>query len=208
MRNLIKTLGGLLLLACADLAAETYRDSPVEGWREVVFDGRTRYSGEGGCIRARSEDAASGLIRRVDVDLTRRPILAWAWRAERPLQGASAPERSKAGDDYLARVYVIHEGFFPWQTRAINYVWSRSQPVGSHWPNPFTDNAVMVAVQSGSEGLGEWQSFRRDVRKDFRRYHDVEIDRVDAVAIMTDTDNTGGVAEACYRLPQFEAAAP
>lgn len=193
----------LLLLAPAAWG-ERYRDSPVSGWREVVFDQRTRYRQEDDCVRAVSEGAASGLIRRVDTDLRKRPVLGWAWRAEQPLRGAQAPETGKAGDDFLARVYVIHEGFFPWQTRAINYVWSRSQPVGRHWPNPFTGNAVMVAVQSGNDGLGQWQSFRRNVREDFRRFHDMDIDRVDAVAVMTDTDNTGGVAEACYRLPEFQ----
>lgn len=200
MRRLVWVL--LFLAAGAD--AERYRESPVPGWREVVFEGRTRYRQQQDCVRATSEAAASGLIRRVDADLHQRPVLVWSWRAERPLRGAEAPEQSKAGDDFLARVYVIHEGFFPWQTRAINYVWSRSQPVGEHWPNPFTGNAIMLAVQSGSDGLGAWHQFRRNVREDFRRFHDMEIDSLDAVAVMTDTDNTGGVAEACYRLPEFE----
>lgn len=196
----------ILLFLAAGADAERYRESPVPGWREVLFEGRTRYVPGGDCVAAHSEGAASGLIRRVQQGLAEKPWLVWSWRARAPLRGAAAPERSREGDDFLARVYVIHEGFFFWQTRALNYVWSREQPVGESWPNPFTDRAVMVAVQSGTDGLGEWQSFRRNVREDFRRFHDMDIDRVDAVAVMTDTDNTGGVAEACYRLPGFEAA--
>lgn len=178
-------------------------DGPVAGWTEVIFDGRTEYADTGECVRAASRDAASGLVRREAVDLTERPVLTWRWRAEQPLRGAEADEQSKAGDDFLARVYVVHEGFFPWQTRAVNYVWTREVAEGEHWPNPFAGQAVMVAVQSGEEGLGKWQAFRRDVRADFRRFHDKDIDAVDAVALMTDTDNTGGRARACYELPRF-----
>lgn len=194
-------------MAVTPAVAERYRDGPVAGWREVVFDGHTRYGPAGDCVRARSQDAASGLIQRVEASLAQTPWLHWQWRAAAPLQGGSAAsERSKQGDDFLARVYVIREGFFPWQTRAINYVWARAEPVGASWPNPFADNARMVVVQSGGEGLGEWQAFRRNIAEDFRRYHGETVEQVDAVAVMTDTDNTGGEAEACYRLPEFRSS--
>ena len=60
----------------------------------------------------------------------------------------------------------------------------------------------MVVVQ-GPGGAGTWQSFSRNVREDFRRFHDLEVDEVDAVAIMTDGDNTGARVASCYRLPEF-----
>ena len=82
-------------------------------------------------------------------------------------------------------------------------IWSRQHSVGSHWPNPFTGNAIMVVVQTGDEGLDQWHAFERDVAADFRRYHDMQVDKVDAVAVMTDADNSAGKASACYRLPQF-----
>ncbi len=194
----------LLLLACAVPAGAAEEvDSPIDGWREVIFANRTVYREAEDCVKAVSSDAASGLVRRRNVDLTQRPVLSWRWRAEQPLQGADADEQSKAGDDFLARVYVVHEGFFPWQTRAVNYVWAREVSTGKHWPNPFAGQAIMVAVQSGDAGLGQWQEFRRNVRADFRRFHDQDIDQIDAVALMTDTDNTGGRAQACYQLPRF-----
>ena len=194
----------LMLLACsASAGAAEEVDSPIDGWREVIFANRTVYREAEDCVKAVSSDAASGLVRRRNVDLTQRPVLSWRWRAEQPLQGADADEQSKAGDDFLARVYVVHEGFFPWQTRAVNYVWAREVAAGKHWPNPFAGQAIMVAVQSGAAGLGQWQEFRRNVRADFRRFHDQDIDQIDAVALMTDTDNTGGRAQACYQLPRF-----
>jgi hypothetical protein len=192
----------LLLLTSPVLAR--WEPSPIPGWQSIRFAGETRYREEGDCVRAEAVASASGLIRAVESGLADAPLLHWGWRAERPLQPARpAPERVKAGDDFVARVYVIRQGRFFWQTRAINYVWSREHPVGSHWPNPFTGNAVMVVVQSGDEGLGQWHQFERDVAADFRRFHQLDIDRVDAVAVMTDSDNTGGRASACYRLPAF-----
>lgn len=179
-------------------------ESPLPGWQEMLFEGRTRYRDTGDCVEAVSESSASGLIREVNADISVTPVLEWGWYATEPLRADNpASEKLRAGDDFLARVYVIREGFFRWQTRAINYVWSREQPVGSHWHNPFSENAVMVVVQSGKDGLDEWRHFRREIRADFRRFHDMEVEQIDAVAIMTDTDNTGGRARACYRMPRL-----
>ena len=197
-------IGALLLLACTSPAWASWEPSAIEGWKAVRFTGETAYRQQDDCVRAEANGSASGLIRAVETTLKQAPTLSWSWKAGAPLARARpAAEQSKAGDDFIARVYVIREGFLPWQTRAINYVWSRQHPVGRHWPNPFTGNAIMVVVQSGDEGLGEWHSFERDVAADFRRFHDMKVDQVDAVAVMTDADNTGGRAEACYRLPLF-----
>lgn len=199
---LMSPLSGFLGAAPA-LPAAT--ESLPEGWQEVSFSGQTRYRQTGECWQATSSNAASGLVFESQVDLTQTPLLAWAWRAEIQPDWPSGSERQKEGDDFLARVYVIHKGWLPWQSRAINYVWSREALVGEHWANPFAGQAHMVVVQ-GPTGLGEWQHFRRDIRADFLRYHGLEVERVDAIAIMTDTDNTASDAKACYQLPVFREA--
>jgi head-tail adaptor len=56
----------------------------------------------------------------------------------------------------------------------------------------------MIAIESGPERIGQWISERRDVRADYRLAFGEEPGRVDAVAIMTDTDNTGATATAWY----------
>lgn len=165
----------LLLLTLCIRA--TANAEPPPDWRHVAFEGETRY---------RLTDAG-------------------CWRAAETPAWPAADERSKQGDDFLARVYVIKEGWVPWRTRAINYVWSRSHPPGSHWPNPYAGQAEMVVVQGPDGAAGPWRGFSRDVAADFKRFHDMEVDSVDAVAIMTDTDNTGVAAEACYELPSFSA---
>lgn len=173
----------------------------LSGWEAKSFKGETGYTlvDDAGTtvLEAGSHDSASGLFREVSVDLKQTPILNWSWKTANVLSGNN--EQSKQGDDYPARVYVVFSGgLFFWRTRAINYVWSSNQPVGSIWPNAYTGNARMIAVESGATQAGNWLSERRNVLNDFRMLFDEEPGNVDAVAIMTDTDNSGQSATARY----------
>lgn len=192
-----------LLAWAAGERAEIARFSQgdLSGWKTRVFAGETSYSLErtGGkkALRADSRAAASGLYREIKVDLGKTPILNWSWKVDHVPVGAD--ERTRAGDDYPARVYVVFSGgpYF-WRTRAINYVWSSQQPVDSSWPNAFTGNSRMIAVESGTSRAGGWVNERRDVRADYRRQFGEYPGSIDAVAIMTDTDNTGTAVTAWY----------
>ncbi|SFO10074.1 Protein of unknown function [Nitrosospira briensis] len=189
-----------------DIAHFSHGD--LSGWQPKIFTGITRYAlaSKNGRIvlHADSSAAASGLYREVSIELGETPILNWTWQIGDVLKGAD--ERTRAGDDYAARVYVIFSGGITfWRTRALNYVWSNNQPIGADWPNAYTGNARMIAVESGSSRAGQWKSERRDVREDYRRVFGEEPGRVDAVAIMTDTDNTGATATAWYGDIWFSA---
>ncbi len=173
----------------------------LELWETKSFQDQTRYTMvtiDGyNAIKAQSENAASGLVRKITVDLTKTPYLHWHWRIDNVLQNTD--EKTKRGDDYPARVYVIVSGgLFFWQTRALNYVWSSNQIVNSTWPNAFTDKAVMVAVRSGTTQTGQWLHETRNVLEDLPRYLQKSTTHIDAVAIMTDTDNSGQSATAYY----------
>lgn len=186
-----------------------FSQSDLSAWEAKTFAGETDYRlvdrGDRKVLKATSNGSASGLIKRVHVDLTRTPILVWRWRVDDVFQGQD--ERSKSGDDYPARIYVIVSGgLFFWRTRSLNYVWSSYQPVSSAWPNPYTANVVMVAAASGTDCLGQWVKQKRDVRRDFRRYFGVDITAVDGVSVMTDTDNTSGHAVAYYGDIYFQRA--
>ncbi len=178
-----------------------FSEGDLSGWQSKSFAGETHYAlrentGRG-ALHATSDNAASGLYREVKVDLDSTPFLHWSWKVGNLLDGGD--ERSKAGDDYPARIYVVFsEGLFFWRTRAINYVWSSHQPIGSEWPNAFTSNAKMIAVRAGPAGLQQWLSEKRDVKADYRHLFGTEPGDVSAVALMTDTDNTGLRAEAWY----------
>ena len=181
----------------------------LEGWEERAFAGRTEYrivevDGRS-ALRAQSHGAASGLVKEAQVDLRQTPFLRWSWKVERALAGLD--ERSKGGDDYAARVYVILSGGLRfWETRSLNYVWSGSQPRGSSWPNAFAgNNVVMLAIAGKEDPTGQWMSVKRDLREDLRRYLGVEVERIDAVALMTDTDNSGQSTSAYYGDISFTA---
>ena len=204
-RGALIALALLLTGLQTPLAAETavvFAHENLATWRHESFSGETHYAlvEEDGTtfLQARSEDAASALLREISVDLNKTPYINWRWRVSRTY-GEGIDERSKSGDDYPARVYlVVRDGFLPWQVLAVNYVWSSRQPVGSHWPNAYTDRAMMLAVRSGDAGLGHWQEEKRNVREDFKRLFGRDIDSVDAVAIMVDSDNYHGSAHSDF----------
>ncbi len=177
-------------------------------WQEKSFAGHTRYQfvkdGERQALEAIADGAASGFFREIEIDLNRTPYLNWSWWIEDTLHGND--EQQKSGDDYPVRLYVVVSGgLFFWRTRAINYVWSNSQPINSVWPNAYTGRAMMVALRSGSEQRGRWVTEKRNVRTDFKRFFDEDIDQIDAVAIMSDTDNSGGYVRARYGDISFTA---
>lgn len=180
--------------------------STLEGWTSKVFKGNTLYQStilDGmAAIKAEARASASGLFREIEIDLHKTPILNWRWHIERTF--TANDERSKPGDDYPARVYVvISGGAFFWRTKALNYVWSSHQPVGAQWPNAFTRNAQMLAVTSGApQG---WVSVKRNVRDDLKHVFGQDFDTLNAVAIMTDADNTGQAATAYYGEVYFSA---
>lgn len=172
----------------------------LAGWESKVFEGLTDYSlvKENGrtVVKAHSIMAASGLIKKVNLDPHRYRYLRWSWKVAATIPNGN--ERTKAGDDYAARVYVIFPGRFFWQTRAINYIWANRLPRGASLPNAYTANAEMVAVESGNARIGQWISEERDILADYRRLFGEEPRRIGAIAIMTDTDNTGAEATAWY----------
>ncbi|MCE2453419.1 MAG: DUF3047 domain-containing protein [Nitrospinae bacterium] len=184
----------------------------LTGWEPKSFEGETSYrliKEEGGetVLEAVSEAAASGLVLKRKIDLTKTPILIWRWRIERPVNPPD--ELSKEGDDFAARVYFLAPGAgwlsFP---DSVVYVWASGQPVGSAWPNPYTKKAHMVAVDSGAGHAGQWRTHRRNMRADFKRYFGRDITGITHIAIMTDTDNSKLSARGWYGDIRVAPAGP
>jgi len=192
------------------LPVAAFSDTGLAGWETREFKGRTRYrlvSLEGRrVLRADVRGTASGLFRKIEIDLERTPWLHWSWRVDNIYQGVD--EQQKSGDDYPARIYVVDSGgLLFWNTRALNYVWSSTMPAGRAWPSAFTSNAMLLAVESGSGHTGQWRHYRRNVREDFKRLFGADVNRIEAVALMTDADNAGQAATAYYGDIYFSATA-
>ncbi|NTV14713.1 MAG: DUF3047 domain-containing protein [Desulfobulbaceae bacterium] len=207
------TLLALLLLPAGAQAGsrliDDFRSGAKSGWEGKSFKGETHYFPvvEDGvpCLRAEATASASGLFYKIEYNAATEPILTWSWKVDNIIVKGDA--RTKAGDDYPARIYVVFPSLFFWKTKALNYVWATGLPEGTAIPNSFTSNAVMVAVESGPAHVGQWRSYRRDIYQDFRKYFGSEPPPVGAIAIMTDTDNTGETASACYGAIRVESPA-
>ena len=184
----------LVLAEGKTLLIDDFENGLLPVWQEKVFKDRTAYKvvhdATGNVLQAQSHGAASALILEKKIDLQEFPVLSWRWKVANVLPKGDA--RSKAGDDYAARVYVIFPHWFFPKTRTINYIWANKLPQGSTLPNSFTANAMMVAVESGEEHVGEWILESRNVREDYRKIFGEDPPLAGAIAIMTDTDNTGG----------------
>jgi len=206
MRGLLIVL--LTVLVVQDLAAEPklmlgeFSRSRLDGWERKDFKGETHYRLQtvGGVValQADSRAAGSGLFKEQRIDLEQTPFLNWSWRIADRLSGLN--EQSKAGDDYAARIYVVIKGGLAfWQTKAINYVWAGNSAKDSVWPNAFAgDHAMMIALRGPEAALNVWYSEKRNVRADLQKMFGEDLRAIDAVALMTDTDNSGGHVLAYY----------
>jgi hypothetical protein len=179
------------LYGTAGWEAKVFLRHGVTGYK-AVNDGRIQV------IESECDSSASGLMWRDKINLEATPILAWRWKIDSVYEGLN--ERIKVGDDYPVRVYAVRSGgAMWWKTRTIVYVWSNGEGESvEDWPDPYTDSAHVVPLRRGAAGAGEWQVQRRDLREDFKKYFDLDLKTLDAVALMTDCDDHHGKARAWY----------
>jgi len=175
------------------LEVEQAEQRPHE-WQERSFKGNSVYTiteqNNVELIRAETDGQASVLYRQAKVDLSETPVITWRWKVSRIYSGID--EKQRSGDDYPARLYVvIQTGLLPWETLAINYVWSSTGTLNDTWDNAFTDKAKMLALQAGDKLTGQWVQQRRNVVDDFKALFERDIDQLDGYAIMIDGDNSG-----------------
>jgi hypothetical protein len=195
------------VITCAEdagiLPVGLFSENTIDQWQPKKFVSETQYSlvlvDEDMVLKAVSLDSASGLIKKIRVDLEQYPFLNWKWRIETLLQGVFN-EKEKSGDDYAARIYVVVSGGIAvWNTKALNYVWARNASKGATWPNAFAENnAVMMALRSSESPASVWHTEKRNVREDFKKLFGKDVRFIDAVVLMTDTDNTQQEAVAYY----------
>lgn len=167
-------------------------------------------------LRADSRASASGLIKKVNLPAHAYPWITWRWKVGNILEKGDVSKKS--GDDYAARLYITFAkdpddlSFFE-RTKlaaiklfygeappaaALAYVWGNRSAVGSMHPNPYTHRVQMIVVESGPAHVNQWRSVRRNIVEDFRLAFGTDPPPITAIAVMTDTDNTGEAATAWY----------
>ena len=197
----------LLLTSSASSASDRlpigdFSNSNLEKWQEKIFSKSTSYAlvpqQDTIVLKAVSQKSASGLFKKITVDLTSYPYLNWSWRIDNRLN--TADEKTKSSDDYAARVYVVVDGgILVWKTKAVNYVWANRAEKYEIWPNAFAGKrAMMMALRNSKDKSSTWYYEKRNVFDDLKTLFGQEFTSIDGVAIMTDTDNDNGQATAYY----------
>lgn len=199
----VTIIGSGIVFGSGDkIEVSQFSKNSLEGWERKSFSGQTDYQlteeGTRTVLLAKASSSASGLGKKIRIDLTRTPYINWSWKIDHRLEGLD--ETTKSGDDYAARLYVVKSGgAFVWKTKALNYVWSSNQPKEVVWPNAFQPkNAKMLSIRGVEDQVGQWVAEKRNVREDLKKVFGKNIETIDAVAIMTDSDNSGRNASAAY----------
>ncbi len=156
----------------------------------------------GNFLKAVADNAASGLGKEVKIDLNKTPFINITWKIEKDLPGIK--ENTKKGHDFAARVFAVKKtGATPLSNRAINYVFSSNSEIGFSSPSPYTKKSIDNVLASTKKNLEEWVTVKANVKEDFKRFHNLDVDELDGLAIMSDTDNSKMKAIAYYQNIYF-----
>ena len=156
----------------------------------------------GNFLKAVADNAASGLGKEIKIDLNKTPYINITWKIEKDLPGIN--ENTKKGHDFAARVFAVKKtGATPLSNRAINYVFSSNNEVGFNSPSPYTKKSIDNVLASTKKNINEWVTVKANVKEDFKKFHDLNVDELDGLAIMSDTDNSKMKAIAYYQNIYF-----
>ena len=152
----------------------------------------------GNFLKAVADNAASGLGKEIKIDLNKTPFINITWKIEQDLPGIK--ENTKKGHDFAARVFAVKKtGATPFSNRAINYVFSSNNNVGMNWPSPYTKKSIDNVLATTKDNLNEWVTVKANVKEDFKKFHDLDVNELDGLALMVDTDNSKMKAVTYYQ---------
>ena len=156
----------------------------------------------GNFFKAIADNAASGLGKEIKIDLNKTPYINITWKIEKDLPGIK--ENTKKGHDFAARVFVIKKtGATPLSNRAINYVFSSNNEIGFNSKSPYTKKSVDNVLASTKKNFNEWVTVKANVKEDFKKFHNLDVNELDGLAIMSDTDNSKMKAIAYFQNIYF-----
>ena len=176
--------------------------------KEKKVKGKTKWklgtNANGNFIRAEAEGTASGLGKELKIDLNITPYINITWKVEKDLEGID--ELSKKGHDYAARVFVIKKtGATALSNRAVNYVFSSNNDIGKNWHSPYTKKSIDYVLSNTKKNSNEWVTVKANVKEHFKSLHNLDVDEINGVAIMTDTDNSKLKAISYYQDIYFSS---
>ncbi len=188
----------------------------LNNWKPLHFPKIEEHStytveskGEESYLKAESKASASGLIYKNEFNVYEFPKVRWRWKVENIYKNGNA--KTKKGDDYPIRVYIIFKydpkkaglwekityntakliyGEYPPHS-SLNYIWANREHGESILTSPYTDRAKMIPLQQGETRLGVWIVEEINILEDYQRAFGEEPPSATSIAIMNDSDNTG-----------------
>jgi hypothetical protein len=188
----------------------------LDNWRPFYFPKIEKHSvytirrdGERHYLKAESNDSASAMVYKDSFKVYDYPRVKWRWKVNNVY--AKGDARTKTGDDYPMRIYVMFEydpdkagtfekikygiakkmyGEYPPQS-SLSYVWASREEPESIIVSPYTDRAMMVLLQKGAKNVGTWQDQEVNILDDYQKAFGSKPPIRARIAIMNDSDNTG-----------------
>jgi len=188
----------------------------LDGWKPFTFPKIKSHStytiernGSEHILRAESSASASAIVYKDSFNVYDHPKARWRWKVRNVY--AKGDVRSKAGDDYPIRVYIMFEfdpdkagagdrikysfakalyGEYPPHS-SLSYIWSSKDDPEKFVVSPYTDKAVMVLLEKGPAKVGTWVDEEIDILADYQKAFKTKPPTRARIAIMNDSDNTG-----------------
>ena len=219
MDKMIRLISFILLFLCLSLTNVTAKNVNVFSFTEKELsslktkkvrgaDYKTKYfigkNEKGNYLKAISNNAASGIGKDIKINLLKTPYINITWMIEKDLSGIV--ENSKKGHDFAARVFVIKKtGLTPLSNKAMNYVYSSNSEINNSWRSPYTKNSIDYVLSTTIKDFNKWVTVKANVKEHFKKFHDLDVDELNGIAIMTDTDNSKLKAISYYQNIYFSA---
>lgn len=188
----------------------------LDNWKPFTFPKIKSHStytiertGSEHILRAESSASASAIVYKDSFSVSGFPRVKWRWKVKNIY--AKADPRSKEGDDYPIRVYIMFEydpgkagamerikysfvksvyGEYPPHS-SLSYIWSSKEDPEKFIVSPYTDKAVMVLLEKGPAKVGTWVDEEIDILADYEKAFKTKPPARARIAIMNDSDNTG-----------------
>jgi hypothetical protein len=160
-------------------------------------------------LKTESQASASAIMYKDSFSVSEYPRARWRWKVDNVYVKGDA--RTKEGDDYPIRVYVMFEyeperaatfekmkyglakqlyGEYPPHS-SLSYVWANKDYQERTTKSPYTDRAMVVFLEKGRDKAGVWQEENVNILEDYRKAFGAGPPARARIAIMNDSDNTG-----------------
>ncbi len=188
----------------------------LENWKPFFLPGIKRHStytiekeNDNCYLKAESHASASAIIFKESFNVYEFPCARWRWKVMNVY--AKANPRTKKGDDFPIRIYIMFlydpsqagiferlkyglakklYGQYPPQS-SLTYVWANKEDPERIVTSPYTNRAKMIFLEKGTAKIGTWVDEEVEILDDYRKAFGKNPPEKAAIAVMNDSDDTG-----------------